>query len=176
MRILSKIELLSVEVILLKVEHREYAEKVLTHLFIGSQLDGVKFGLSPAALLIRFEHYEDNSPDQLWLNIESKWDLYPKHTNDFPDSDGEMRELSEEDQYKMIFELRREKVTNIKLGKLVPHLYIKFESGQTLFVNGHHEKYECWQAGDGSEYSGNKWLVVATPGDGISTWAPESFN
>lgn len=42
------------EVIQLKVECREYAEKVLTHIFIGSQLDGIKFGLGPAALLICF--------------------------------------------------------------------------------------------------------------------------
>ncbi|MGO4109408.1 hypothetical protein [Paenibacillus sp. YAF4_2] len=76
----------------------------------------------------------------------------------------------------MIFELRREKVASIKLGKLAPHLHIEFESGKMLFVNGHHLKYECWQIGDGLGYTGDKWLVVATPGDGISTWAPESFN
>jgi len=163
-------------VIQLKVECREYAEKVLTHIFIGSQLDGIKFGLGPAALLICFEHFGIHSPDQLWLNIESKWRIYPKNNNDFPNSEDEMSELSEEDEYKMIFELRREKVANIKLGKLAPHLHLEFESGKTLFVNGHHLKYECWQVGDGLGYTGDEWLVVATPGDGISTWAPESFN
>jgi hypothetical protein len=49
-------------------------------------------------------------------------------------------------------------------------------SGKTLFVNGHHDKYECWQAGDGSGYINHKWLIVATQGDNISTWAPDLFN
>ncbi|RED52949.1 hypothetical protein DFP95_1285 [Cohnella lupini] len=159
----------------MNAEHIKYAEKILSHIFIGSQLDGVKFGPGPAALLIRFEHYGNHSPDQLWLNIESKWGVYPKNTYDFPNSENEMSELSEEHEYKLIFELRREKVANIKLGKLAPHLHIEFESGKTLFVNGHHHKFECWQAGDGLGYSGDEWLVVATPGDGISMWAPQSF-
>ncbi|WP_225446208.1 hypothetical protein [Paenibacillus rhizovicinus] len=121
-------------------EHKEFTEKLLSHIFIGSQLDGVKFGLGPAALLLRFEHYDHHSPDQLWLNIESKWGVFPKDTHDFPNSEDEMSELSEEDEYKLIFELRREKIAKIKLGKISPHLHIEFESGKTLFVNGHHKK------------------------------------
>ncbi|MFD2615687.1 hypothetical protein [Paenibacillus gansuensis] len=161
----------------LDAEHKEYAEKLLKHIFIGSQLDGVKFGLGPAALLIRFQHYyRDHFPDQLWLNIESRWGVLPKNTGYFPNSEDEMSELSEEDEYKLIFGLRREKIVNVKLGKLAPHLHIEFESGRTLFVNGHHHKYECWQAGNGLGSNGNEWFVVATPGDGISSWAPESFS
>lgn len=51
----------------MKAECREYAEKVLAHIFIGSQLDGIKFGLGPTALLIRFEHYGNHSPDHFGL-------------------------------------------------------------------------------------------------------------
>lgn len=50
-----------------------------------------------------------------------------------------------------------------------------FQSGLTMFVNGHHDMYECWQAGDGAGYGGHQWLIVATPGDDIAIWAPDSF-
>ncbi|UKS28524.1 hypothetical protein LOZ80_06210 [Paenibacillus sp. HWE-109] len=107
---------------------------------------------------------------------ESKWAVFPKGIKVFPVSEAEMVELSEEEEYQLIFELRREKVNAVKLGNQSPHLHIVFDSGKTLFVNGHHDKYECWQARDGYGYTGDEWLIVATPGDSISTWAPNSFN
>ncbi|KQL45223.1 hypothetical protein AN963_21520 [Brevibacillus choshinensis] len=164
------------EVTVLESEHKQYTEKVLNHIFVGSQLDGVKFGLGPGAFLIRFEHYTNHSPDQLWLNIESRWAVFPKETRVFPKSEAEMIDFSEEEAYQSVFLLRREKVTSVRLGSLYPHLHIGFESGKTLFVNGYHDKYECWQAGDGPGYTGQEWLIVATPGGDISTWAPDSFN
>ena len=58
----------------------------------------------------------------------------------------------------------------IKLGETSPHLHIIFNSGKILFINGYHEKYECWQAGDGHGFTGDEWLVVAVPQNGIATW------
>ncbi|MNI26907.1 hypothetical protein D3C73_806260 [compost metagenome] len=116
-------------VIVLDIEYRQPAEKALNHIFVGNQLDGVKFGPGPGSLLICFENYSNHSPDQLWLNIESKWAVFPKETRVFPTSEADMIELSEEEEYKFIFELRREKVIAVKLGSLSPHLHIEFESG-----------------------------------------------
>lgn len=160
----------------MEIEHKQYTEKVLNHIFVGSQLDGMKFGPGPGTFLIRFEHYTNHSPDQLWLNIESRWAVFPKETRVFPNSQEEMIDLSEEEAYIFILRLRREKVNAVRLGSQYPHLHIEFESGKTLFVNGNHDKYECWQAGDGPEYAGHAWLIVATPGGDISTWAPDSLN
>jgi hypothetical protein len=162
-------------VISLDVKNKKLAEKALNQIFIGSKLDGVKFGIGPGAILIRFMHYINREPDDLWVNIESKWAVFPKGTSRYPTSENEMDVLSEEEQYKLIFELRREEVITIKIGDTCPHLYIEFQSGKMLFVNGHHEMYECWQAGDGAGYTGHKWLVVAVPGDSIALWAPEDF-
>jgi len=161
---------------MLVIENKQFAEKALNHIFIGSQLDGIKFGVGPGAFLIRFEHYTNRTPDVLWLNIESRWAVFPKGTEIFPNVEAEMDDLSEEEEYKLCFELRREKVTAVRLGNSSPHLYIEFESGKTLFVNGHHDKYECWQAGDGLGYTGHEWLVVAVPGDSIAAWVPDSIN
>lgn len=161
----------------MNIEQKQFAEKTLNHIFVGSQLDGIKFGLGPGAVFIRFERYimQERHPNQLWLNIESYWNVFPKGTNTFPNSEAEMKELSEEEEYKLIFEIRREKVAHVRLGELAPHLIIEFESGKTLFVNGHHAIYECWQAGDGPGYTGGNWLIVCAPGNSIATWAPDSF-
>jgi hypothetical protein len=159
----------------LELKRREFSEKALKHLFIGSQLDGVKFGPGAGSMLIRFLHYTYKQPDGLWVNIESKWTFFPSAINDYPNSEDEMEDLTEEDEYSLVFKLRREKVIDIKLGENVPHLIIIFQSGLTMFINGHHDMYECWQAGDGAGYTGEEWLIVATPGDDIATWAPNDF-
>jgi len=57
------------------------------------------------------------------------------------------------------------------LGDVTPHLIINLESGSILFVNGFHEKYECWQVG--VEF--DNWLVVACPMNGIATWTSNKF-
>ncbi|PEC47401.1 hypothetical protein COJ46_04900 [Bacillus sp. AFS077874] len=159
------------------IELKNFSEKALKHMFIGSQLDGVKFGVGPGAFLIRFINYynSNDQPRDLWLNIESKWNVFTSGNNDFPNSEDEMSELTEEEEYNLVFKLRREKVVDIKLGENVPHLFIVFQSGKTLFVNGHHNMYECWQAGNDAEYTGGDWLIVATPGDDIAAWVPDEF-
>ncbi|WP_142292167.1 hypothetical protein [Bacillus sp. OV166] len=157
------------------VKEREISEKALKHIFIGSQLDGVKFGVGAGAILIQFMHYTNQQPEDLWINIETRWTVFPPGVKDYPNSEGELEELTEEEEYHLLFLLRRDKVVDVQMGELAPHLHIVFQSGQTMFVNGHHEMYECWQAGDGAWYTGEEWLVVAGPGDSITTWSPEDF-
>jgi hypothetical protein len=165
------------EVIFLDSSERRLAERILKYLFIGSHLDGVKFGIGPGTILIRFMHYSNsnNQPDDLWINIESKWNVFPSEIKDYPNSEEEIEILTEEEGYNLVFKLRREKVVDIKLGETVPHLMVVFESGKTLFINGQHSMYECWQAGDGGGFTGEEWLVVAMPGDGIATLTPANF-
>lgn len=161
----------------MNAKKREFAEKALKHLLIGSQLDGVKFGLSPGSFLIRFERYypPEQEPEQLWINIESKWTVFPTEIIDYPNSEDEMDDLNEEEQLNLVFKLRRDKVVDVKLGETIPHLIMVFQSGLTMFVNGHDDMYECWQVGDGAGYGSKIWEIVATPGDGIATWAPDDF-
>ncbi|WP_245671059.1 hypothetical protein [Pseudobacillus wudalianchiensis] len=77
---------------------------------------------------------------------------------------------------KDFIDIRREKVIDIRLGDVSPHLIITLESEKVLFVNGHHPDYECWQLGDGGDYGGNDWLLIAVPGDRIAVWTPDDFN
>lgn len=159
----------------MNITDKIYAEKVLKHLFIGAQLDGVQFGMSPATIKVYFTHYKDvvDYGGQLYLTIESKWCLFDKRPMKFPKSAEEIEHYSEDEEYQRIFQCRRQKVINIELAENAPHLLITLENGYELFVNGVHDMYECWQAG--VEFDEETWLIVATPGNDIAIWAPERF-
>ncbi|MGN1401033.1 MAG: hypothetical protein ACI4XL_05990 [Bacillus sp. (in: firmicutes)] len=157
-------------------EDKLYAEKVLKYLFLGAQVDGMQFGISPAIIKIHFTNFEgsDGYGGQLYLNIESKWCLFDNPPEKYPSKEDEMEDYSEDEEYNRIYKIRRQKVVNIQLGEKTPHLYITLENGYIIFVNGFHDKYECWQAG--VQYDDVDWLVVSVPGDEIATWAPKRFN
>ncbi|PEW51367.1 hypothetical protein COE01_16585 [Bacillus thuringiensis] len=157
----------------MNTEDKIYAEKVLKNLFIGSQVDGLQFGISSGAIKIHFTNFHDSVDydEQLYINIESKWCLFNKPQKRYPINEDEFEDSSVEEEYERIFKIRRQKVTDIQLGLESPHLIINLESGQIIFVNGFHNYYECWQAGVLCE----QWLVVAAPGNEIVTWTPDEF-
>ncbi|WP_404469038.1 hypothetical protein [Sutcliffiella horikoshii] len=152
----------------MNIKDRNFAENLLKQLFIGSSLYGLEFGVGPGSIKIRFIHLKplEHQPFTLWVNMESKWTVFkedPMYSQEIPT-------ISEEEMFQNIIELRRKKVVNVSIGEKVPHLLIQFEDGKTLYVNGHHDQFECWQAGDDD---GDGWLVVAMPGDDIAFWEPE---
>ncbi|MGG0261959.1 hypothetical protein ABEY48_24545 [Bacillus mycoides] len=158
-------------------EDKLYAEKVLKLLFIGAQVDGLQFGISPATIKIHFTNFEAavDYDGQLYVSIESKWCLFNTPPEKYPSNEDEFDDYSEEEEeeeYNRIFKMRRQKVIDVQLGKENPHLFILLKNGQILFVNGFHDYYECWQAGVQCE----DWLVVAVPGNEITTWTPDEFN
>jgi hypothetical protein len=145
------------------------AEEMLKKLFIGSQLDGVKFGLGPGAVLAYFAHYSNQEPDMLWVNIEvMKMTVISSSEKREGFQGKEVKELNDEEALDLLVENRREKVINVHLGSDSPHLFITFESGKTLCINGGDDTYECWQAGDGYGYTGENWLLIAMPGNDLS--------
>lgn len=157
-------------------EDKVFAEKVLKHLFLGTQVDGVQFGMSPATIKVYFNSYKgsDDYGGQLYLNIESKWCLFSVPPERYPSNEDEIEDYSEDEEYGRIYQIRRQKVVDIQLGENTPHLFISLENGSIIFVNGFHEQYECWQAG--VDYEEDTWLVVSVPGDEIATWAPDWFD
>lgn len=160
----------------MKAEDKQFAEKALQQLLIGSQLDGIKFGAGPGGTFLYFLHYTEKEPDKLWVNIEiNKFAVLPAAIKHSCKALPMIEELTEEQAIKQVIGLRREEVTDVKLGDESPHLFIVFKSQKVLFINGYDEQYECWQAGDGEGYTGDEWLVVAVPGNGIATWAPDTF-
>lgn len=160
-------------------EYKIYAEKVLKHLFLGAQVDGMQFGMSPATIKIYFTNFKgsggsDDYGGQLYLNIESKWCLFDSPPEKYPSNEDEIEDYSEDEEYSRIYKIRRQKVVDIKLEEETPHLFITLENGYTIFVNGFHDKYECWQAG--VQFGDETWLVVSVPNNEIAAWAPDRFN
>ncbi len=159
----------------MKKEDKIHAEKVLKHLFIGAQVDGLQFGISSRLTKIHFTNFEDlvDFGGLLYLNIESKWHLYHSPPEKYPLNEEEMEAYSEEEEFSWIYQIRRQKVMEIKLDVSIPHLIITLENGCILFVNGSHNQFECWQAG--VEFDDGDWLVVAVPGNEIAVWNPDNF-
>ncbi|ERJ10914.1 hypothetical protein [Haloplasma contractile] len=158
----------------MELKDKQYAEHVLKNLFIGSQFDGVRFGVDSKATFIYFTHYTKSEFTHLWINIESAWQIY-NHINEAYDK-ALNTELTEEQQYKLLFSIRREVITDLYLGIESPHLYIVLKSGRVILINGFHDVYECWQAGDGSWFTGTNWLIVATPQNGITVCNLEEYS
>ncbi|ANU20629.1 hypothetical protein BBI15_10575 [Planococcus plakortidis] len=160
----------------MKKENKNFAERALKQLLVGSQLDGFQFGIGPGIVRVCFTHYSEQDPDILWLNIEvRKIAVTTNHERLKSISKENLKELDDEDSFQLFLKNRREKVKDVWLGEESPHLYISLESGKILYVNGHDENYECWQLGDQSGYGDGNWLIVAVPGNEIATWSPEEF-
>ncbi|EMF45508.1 hypothetical protein B481_3393 [Planococcus halocryophilus Or1] len=121
------------------------AEEILKKSFIGSQLDGVKFGVGPGALLVYFTHYSNQQLDMLWVNIEvMKMTLLSSSEKEDRFLGKEIKELKDDEALNLLVENKRGTVVNIQVGSDSPHLFIGFESGKTLCINGDDDNYECW--------------------------------
>lgn len=156
----------------MKTEEQFSAEKVLKYLLIGTQVDGVKFGLDSGTTILNFSNYSRKEESDFVLSIETAWTLYPKPT-DYPSCEAEIPNLTEKEQFQHIWSMRREKGVNVELGSLSPHLIIHLDSNKVLFVNGRDPNYECWQLEE--EWMSGDWLVVAAPGDEVAVWCLDGF-
>ncbi|MBW3111613.1 hypothetical protein KYJ26_07215 [Bacillus sp. MCCB 382] len=148
------------------------AEALLNNLYQHSQLDGVQFGISPGLLMLSFFHYQNTDVEdpQLFLNIESKWCLLDPGVKQYPLSEDEIVDISEEGKLLQIIRMRRQTVTKVELvGEEAPHLLIRFKNGSSIFINGHDDEFECWHAG----IDGESELVSALPGQELAIWTIE---
>lgn len=160
----------------MKNEDKIFAERALKRLLIGSQLDGVRFGSGPGMVYVYFAHYSEQDPDILWLHIDiRKIAVFAtlEQLRMFPPKN--LKELDDQESFQLFLDNRREKVKDIWLGSTSPHLYMMFESGKILYVNGENQNYESWQIGDGYGYGEDEWLIVAVPGNEIAVWSPGEF-
>lgn len=147
------------------------ATRVLRHLLIGEQPSGLRFG-TPQIL---FQSSPAKPKGEPYVNLASAWCVFPEKPKSLPLTESDVSEPgNEEEQYRCIIALRHKTVADVEVCHPVPHLLITFDDGSVLYLNGHNEHYEAWQAGQ--SFSENEtWLVVACPGDCLAIWAPDSF-
>lgn len=151
---------------------KDLAEKTLRFLCVGSQIEGIKF-YGNQILLSESDTNRDRIDGQIYLNIESRFHIYDTYPDHVPAHEGELPDLDWIEDAKRLCELRLKRIISVSLGDGVPHLFIKFESGEVLFVFGHHDRYESWQFGVWNNSNKNEhWDVIAVPGDGIAIWNP----
>jgi len=99
-----------------------------------------------------------------YLRIENGWALLRSgKPRDYEPSDvqTDYRELAT-----VAARLADVRVQSIHLGTYHGHLWLTFESGDTLFVNGRDETYESW------ELSYGDYMVVALAGGDLAVWLP----
>lgn len=147
------------------------ATRVLRHLLVGEQPSGLRFGLTQ----ILFQSGPDKPKGEPYVNLASAWCVFPSLPDSLPETESDVSGPSnDKEEYECIISLRHKTVVDVKVCHPVPHLLITFDDGSVLYVNGHNERYEPWQAGQ--SFSGDEtWLVVACPGNSLAIWAPDGF-
>ncbi|TYR77058.1 hypothetical protein FZC79_05010 [Rossellomorea vietnamensis] len=155
----------------MKKENRDMALKTLNYLCNGSQIEGVIFhGLR--VLLSENENNSHRIDGQISINIESGIKVFQSMPETDPESN-EIPNLDWVESAKILCELRLKKIVDVKLGQETPHLYLILQSGEVLFINGHHDKFESWQVEVQNNTLENEvFLVAACPGDDLAVWVP----
>lgn len=138
----------------------EYLEatQILHHLFTASSFVGIDFGSGPNHHLLYFKRDGNDS----WLSIEGPWHIYTPASS-----------FDEDEQLRYLVQLRRERVRAIRLSEDNPHLELTFESDAVLYINGYHDQFESWQAGDARPIGGDKYLLVAMPQGELALFVEE---
>ena len=145
------------------------ATRILRQLLLGEQPSGLRFGMPQ----ILFQSSPDKPKGEPYVNLASAWCVFPSRPGRLPATEAEVSgPTSNEEEYLLIISLRNKTVVDVEVCHPVPHLLITFDDSSVLYVNGHNEQYESWQAGQ-SFSEDETWLVVACPGDSIAIWAPE---
>ncbi|MET3195706.1 hypothetical protein [Bacillus sp. OAE603] len=155
-------------------EERSAGIKILDFLCNGATVEGLMF----YGLKLHISESESNSDrikGQIYINIESDFCIFDTMPKEIPLHD-DLPKLNLVESSKLLCELRLKKIKDISLSKKSPHLFLTFETGEVLFIWGHHDKYESWQVGViDTSMDNDIWLVVACPNDSLAVWGPEDI-
>ena len=147
------------------------ALNVLNFLCNGAKIEGLNFyGLK--LLLSENENNSNRIEGQIYINIESQFCLLKSMPKSIPLLDN-LPELDWIESNKLLCELRLKQIIEVSIHHESPHLFLTFETGEVLFIWGHHEKYESWQVGvSGAD---EMWEVVACPNNSLAVWGPKDI-
>ncbi len=159
----------------LNKEDKVSAERLLKYICIGATVEGLSF-YGPKLLLTESETNSDRLRDgQIYITIESGFALLRSKSDSLPSFD-DLSKLNATDACKILCELRLKKIIEVSIHEEIPHLLLTFETGEVLFISGHHEMYESWQVGVYfDEVQANHWEIVACPGGELAIWGPDDI-
>ena len=149
---------------------RDATNAALRHTLVDRFLCGIHFYSGQEILLV--DALDDRpAPIQreAFIHVGSRWRLYDQLPNALPASEEEMDAQPLSELCRIAGELQPHRIVDASVSDDVPHLTIRFENSQTLFLNGHHDQFEPWEVSTGD------FTIVCCPSDAIALWAPESF-
>jgi hypothetical protein len=156
-------------------QDKKLAKAALERLCKGAQIGGIRFG-PVLQILIGDSDYEGKPlKGQVYLNLSSSWRVFETRPASFPNGEDELSEASQDEQIQAIVSIRERVIRKVELGENEQHLILTLDDEQVIFVNGKHDRYECWDMGVAFDGNEETWLVVACPGGGIAIWTPKNF-
>jgi len=153
---------------------RVSALAVLRHLLEGGRIDGIRFGPVLQVLVAPGDGKEPIA-GQVYINLVSRWAVFDALTTPRPECEDDIPERGIEESLQVLCSLRDTEIARVELGAESPHLMVLLKDGRMLFVNGNHDMQETWHCGVAMGAKNESWLVVASPGGGLATWAPTTF-
>ena len=156
---------------------KRLGEAALRHLCLGTQIVGVRwyafnFFIEIESVIVRPPVVNMRA---LLLTVESRWTVFPTAPDRFPDAESDLPEPPLDERAAMLARLAGQEIVAVALGDRHPHLIVTFESGSVFFLNGFHERYECWHLDTVEDLDGFDWTIVAVPGSAIGLFIPPGF-
>lgn len=147
------------------------AEKVLKFLCVGTHIHGIKFGPYQILILSDYDNNIKRVDGEINLHLSSGWMLYSSIPGKFPNSEEEIPKQTLDEELLTLCSLRHRKIVDILILDDRPHLVLTLDSGEVLFVNGHHTTYETWEVSV-AYATVNPYQVVVAPGGYINVFTP----
>lgn len=155
------------------------AEAIVRHLCVGRRICGVTFYAIPMLTIDSVDQHSGELHSS--VEIDDGWRVLDDVPSDLPaieyedDSDDAVRQKRISELVAAVGYLGWHEIVDARIGDEAPHLLMTFRNGQTLYINGHDDRYESWNIAAGSVAAGNHFLVVAGPEDELAIWCPEGF-
>jgi hypothetical protein len=153
---------------------KDLAQKALEHLLLDEAVDGVRFGPIPQMLFTGDAVKTPRIVGQVYINLATRWTVFSSRPNEMPKVESDLVEVSPEKEFQAIYQLREARVRKVELGSGAPHLILTMEDGRVLFINGHDDDYEPWQAGEA--FGRPERSVIACPGGEIAMFGVEDLD
>ncbi len=171
---------------------KQQAETLLRQLCLGTQIVGVRWRAFAFTIVLERSTPDTPSPrgvpgpperrdttitaQEVDLVVESRWTVFPARPEHFPKREEELPDLALEERVSTLARLAGQDIVDVALGEQEPHLILTFASGSVLFLNGRHDKFECWNLGTIGAAAGSEWLIVTVPGGDLAIFAPQTIS
>jgi hypothetical protein len=163
-------------IINLNKDGKNLADIILQRLFKNAEINGIRFG--PVLQILFASEHSQKFPikGQVGLNLSSRWKIFDSRPLQFPESEEDLQEMTNEEQILSICSIRERTVEKVELGEDSPHLILTLDDKKVFFINGKDENYESWDVGVAFGDIEQSWQVIACPNGELAIWTPPKFS